>query len=194
MVLIGEALVSLDVFDQKFVCDLNLCKGNCCVEGVAGAPVEKAEGDVLESILNKIKSFMRDEGVEAVRKQGAVLKDRDGDLVTPLVNEEECAYAVFENGIAKCAIENAYFDGMVKFRKPISCHLYPIRLSNVHGLEALNYHEWQICQPAVNKGDIEGLPVYVFLKEALIRRYGEKWYAELEETAIAYFEKQKRKI
>ncbi|MFW6095976.1 MAG: DUF3109 family protein [Bacteroidota bacterium] len=190
MVLIGEALVSLDFFEQRFICDIQQCKGNCCVEGVAEAPVEDTEGILLESILEKVKPYMRKEGLKAVKKHGAVVKDNDGDMVTPLVRGEECAYAVFEDGIAKCAIENAYFDGKINFRKPISCHLYPIRISDVGGLEALNYHEWEICQAAVNKGNIEGVPVYKFLKEALVRRYGEKWYNELEETANAYYAKQ----
>ncbi|MFP4047902.1 MAG: DUF3109 family protein [Bacteroidales bacterium] len=192
MVLIGEALVSLDVFEQRFICDIQQCKGNCCVEGVAGAPVEDTEGILLESILEKVKPYMRKEGLKAVKKHGAVVKDNDGDMVTPLVRGEECAYAVFEDGIAKCAIENAYFDGKINFRKPISCHLYPIRISDVGGLEALNYHEWEICRAAVNKGNIEGVPVYKFLKEALVRRYGKKWYKELEETANAYYAKQQK--
>lgn len=191
MVLIGEALVSLDVFEQKFLCDIKQCKGECCVEGVAGAPVEQNEEEILTETATKIQSFLRPEGWEAIKKQGPVVKDHDGDLVTPLINNEECAYAVFEDGIAKCAIENAYFKNVVEFRKPISCHLYPIRISNVNGMEALNYHEWEICRPAINKGKVEGLPVYKFLKDALIRRYGELWYKELEEAGEAYYEKQK---
>jgi hypothetical protein len=191
MVLIGKALVSLDVFEQKFLCDVKQCKGECCVEGVAGAPVEQNEEEILKETASKIKSFLRPEGWEEIKKQGAVVKDHDGDLVTPLVNNEECAYAVFEDGIAKCAIENAYFKNIVEFRKPISCHLYPIRISNVNGMEALNYHEWEICRPAINKGKVEGVPVYRFLKDALIRRYGELWYKELEEAGEAYYEKQK---
>lgn len=194
MVLIGDALVSLELFEQKFICDLQKCRGHCCVEGVAGAPVEKAEGDMLNSILVKIKPYMREEGLKAIKKHGAVVKDNDGDMVTPLVHGEECAYAVFKDGIAKCAIEQAYFDGKINFRKPISCHLYPIRISNVGGLEALNYHEWEICTTAVHKGNKEGVPVYKFLKEALIRRYGKKWYEELEETAEAYYSKQEKKF
>jgi len=190
MVLIGEVLVSLDVFEQKFLCDVRQCKGECCVEGVAGAPVEKGEEEILERIAPKIKSYLWNEGWKAIQKQGAVVKDSEGEPVTPLVKSEECAYAIFEDGIAKCAIEKAYFDKVVDFRKPISCHLYPIRVSTVHGMDALNYHEWDICRPAINLGKFEGLPVYKFLKDALVRRYGEKWYKELEETAEAYYEKQ----
>jgi hypothetical protein len=191
MLLIGETLVSLDVFEQKFICDVTKCKGECCVEGVAGAPVARNEKPLLEEVVPQIESYMRPEGIKAIREQGYITYDQDGDLVTPLIHSEECAYVVFENGIAKCAIENAYFDNKINFRKPISCHLYPIRVSHVNGMDALNYHEWEICRPAINKGKVEGVPVYRFLKDALVRAYGEEWYAELEEAAMAYYEKQK---
>jgi hypothetical protein len=191
MLLIQNTLVSLDIFEQRFVCDLGKCRGHCCVEGVAGAPLDNFEKPILEEVVPKVKSFMRPEGLKAIEEQGVTTTDTDGDFVTPLVHYEECAYAVFENGIAKCAIENAYFKNVVDFRKPISCHLYPIRISYVNGMEALNYHEWEICRPAVNKGKVEGVPVYKFVKDALIRRYGEAWYNELEEAAEAYYEKQK---
>lgn len=191
MVLIGNTLVSLDVFEQQFFCDLNKCKGMCCVDGVAGAPVEKEEREILSRIIPKIKPFLLAEGWNVIEEQGPVVSDNDGDLVTPLMKTEECAFAVFEEGIAKCAIEKAYFQNIVNFRKPISCHLYPIRIKQMDGLEALNYHEWSVCDPAVSYGKQKGMPVYRFVKEALIRRYGEKWYNELEETAQAYYEKQK---
>ena len=190
MVLIGNTLVSLDVLEVQFVCDVKRCKGMCCVDGVAGAPVEKEEGEILGQIIPQLKPYLREQGWQAIREQGPVVTDHDGDLVTPLVSTEECAYAVFEEGIAKCAIEQAWFDGKVAFRKPISCHLYPIRLSQVDKLEAVNYHEWEICRPALKKGKKEGVPVFRFVKDALIRRYGEKWYRELEETAKAYYKKQ----
>jgi hypothetical protein len=192
MVLIGNAIVSLDIFEQKFVCDLRHCKGMCCVDGVAGAPVEEEEKEIMNKIALMVKPYMRAAGWKEIEKQGAVIKDKAGDLETPLVYGEECAYAVFDvNGIAKCAIENAYFDGKVNFRKPISCHLYPIRIQKMDGLDALNYHEWEICRPAINNGKLEGIPVYKFTAEALIRKYGKEWYEELEATAKAYYEKQK---
>ena len=191
MVLIGNTLVSLEVIERKFVCDVARCKGNCCVDGVAGAPVEKEEGEILSRIVPQLKPYLREEGWKAIEKQGAVVTDHDGDLVTPLVPTEECAYAVFENGIALCAIEQAYFDGKVSFRKPISCHLYPIRLSKINNLEAANYHKWDICNPALRKGKKEGVPIFRFVKDALIRRYGVQWYQELEDTAEAYYQKQK---
>jgi len=190
MVLIGKTLVSLDVIEKQFVCDVKRCKGMCCVDGVAGAPVEKEEGEILSRIIPQLKPYLREEGWQAIQEQSPVVTDHDGDLVTPLVSTEECAYAVFEQGIAKCAIEQAWFDGKVAFRKPISCHLYPIRLSQVDKLEAVNYHQWDICRPALKKGKKEGVPVFRFVKDALIRRYGEKWFSELEETAEAYYEKQ----
>jgi len=191
MVLIGNALVSIDLFEQKFLCNPSKCKGMCCVEGVAGAPVEKEESGIMARIIPKIKPYLRPEGWQAIEEQGPVVTDNDGDLVTPLVNNEECAYAIFEDGIAKCAIEKAYFENQVDFRKPISCHLYPIRIKEMDNLEALNYHEWDICRSAVRYGRKQGVPVYRFVKDALIRRYGEDWYKELEETAEAYYDKQK---
>ena len=191
MVLIENTLVSLEVIERKFVCDLTRCKGMCCVDGVAGAPVEKEEGEILTRILPDLKPYLRMEGLKAIEEQGAVVTDHDGELVTPLVSTEECAYAIFEDGIAKCAIEQAYFDGKVEFRKPISCHLYPIRLSKIDNLEAVNYHQWEICRPALRYGKKLGVPIYQFVKDALIRRYGAKWYEELEETAEAYYNKQK---
>ncbi len=191
MVLIGETIVSLDLFEQKFLCDLSHCKGMCCVEGVAGAPVEADEEEIMNIIVHKVKPYMREVGWKEIEKQGSVVRGSDGELETPLVYGEECAYAVFENGIAKCAIENAYFDNKVSFRKPVSCHLYPIRIQKMDGLDAVNYHVWEICSSAVDKGESEGVPVYKFTAEALIRKYGEDWYKELEETAKAYYAKQK---
>ncbi len=163
----------------------------CCVEGIAGAPVEKEESEIMGRIIPKIKPYLRQESWQAIEEQGPVVKDHDGDLVTPLVKTEECAYAIFEDGIAKCAIEKAYFENRVDFRKPISCHLYPIRIKKMDNLEALNYHEWDICRSAVRYGRKQGVPVYRFVKDALIRRYGGNWFRELEETAEAYYEKQK---
>lgn len=191
MVLIGNTLVSLEVFDQKFICNLEKCRGMCCVDGVAGAPVDQEEKDILARIISKVRPYLRPEGWKAIREQGPVVTDHEGDLVTPLVRGEECAYAVFEDGIAKCAIEQAYFQNQVDLRKPISCHLYPIRLTKMDELETVNYHEWDICRSAIDHGKRKGIPVYRFVKDALIRRYGEKWYKELEETASAYYEKQK---
>lgn len=190
MVLIENILVSTELFERFFLCNLDQCRGWCCVDGVAGAPLENEEEGILSDILPIIKPYLRPEGWQAVEKQGAVVQDRDGDRVTPLVNEEECAYAIFENGIARCAIEKAFFDGKVSFRKPISCHLYPIRIRYLNQLEALNYHEWEICQKAEYNGRQMNVPVYYFVKEALIRRYGESWYQAFENTAKAYLEKR----
>ena len=191
MVLIGNTLVSLDLIEEQFVCDLPRCKGMCCVDGEAGAPVEEEEGEIMARLIPAIKPYLTEKGWQAIQQQGAVVRDRDSELVTPLVSTEECAYAYFEDGIAGCAIEKAYFDGIVNFRKPISCHLYPVRVKMMSGLEALNYHEWHICDPARHKGKELGVPVFRFVRDALIRRYGEAWYRELEKTAEAYYQKQK---
>lgn len=190
MVLIGETLVSLDLFEKKFKCDLSVCKGMCCVEGVAGAPLEVEETKILKKIYPLIYPYLKEKNISAIEEQGLYVTDSDGEWVTPLISGEECAYAIFEDGIAKCAIEKAYFEGLISFRKPISCHLYPIRIKKIDKLEALNYHEWDVCKPAFELGEKEGIPVYRFLKDVLIRKYGEKWYRELEETAEAYYEKQ----
>jgi len=160
------------------------------VEGVAGAPLEEEETKILKDIYPLIQPYLKGKNIRAIDEQGLYVKDNDGEWVTPLINGEECAYAIFEEGIAKCAIEKAYFENLISFRKPISCHLYPIRIKKIDKLEALNYHEWDVCKPAVELGKKEGVPVYRFLKDVLIRRYGEKWYRELEETAEAYYEKQ----
>lgn len=186
MVLVENILVSTELFERCFLCNLDQCRGWCCVDGVAGAPLENEEEGILSDILPIIKPYLRTEGWQAIEKQGPVVQDSDGDRVTPLVNKEECAYVIFEQGIARCTIEKAFFDGQVSFRKPISCHLYPIRIRYLNQLEALNYHEWEICQKAEYNGRQMNVPVYYFVKEALIRRYGESWYQALENTAKAY--------
>jgi len=181
MIIIDDTFVSDDVKTACFSCDLSKCKGACCVEGDAGAPLEEDEISILEDSIDYIKPYMRKEGIDVVEKNGVFDFDDYGHYVTPLVNEKECAYVVFnEEGIAFCAIENAWKNGKISFRKPVSCHLYPIRISKYRDFEAVNYHQWHICQPAVEHGKKLKLPVYVFLKQALIRKYGEKYYEELQ--------------
>lgn len=181
MIQIGNAVISSDVISKKFVCDLSACKGECCVAGESGAPLDEEELGILDDIYDKIEPYMTKEGKKAVKKYGKYLVDSDGDFVTPLVNgNQECAYTIFENGVAKCGIEKAWADGVIKFRKPISCHLYPIRIDKLKsGLEAVNYHKWEICKDACALGKKLQVPVYQFLKEPLIRKYGRKWYQEL---------------
>jgi hypothetical protein len=179
---VKDKVVSSLLFEEKFVCDLNACKGACCIEGDSGAPIKLDEIDMLEEDLEKIKPYMRQEGIEAVEKTGVFYMDRwDNEPVVTLVNGKECAFVNFdEQGIAKCAIENAYKDGKTEFKKPISCHLYPIRVQKYTDFEALNYGEWDICKPACECGSKLDVKVYKFLKEPIIRAFGEEFYDELE--------------
>jgi hypothetical protein len=187
MLAVGNVLVSEDVLERQFVCDLNACKGQCCVSGDAGAPLSLDEVSTLEEELEHIKPFLNARGLLALEKEGAFTVDEEGDLVTPLVEGRECAYVVFEpDGTASCGIEKAWKAGKTHFRKPISCHLYPIRVLQLPGTEALNYHQWEICGAACQCGTALQVPVYRFLKDALIRKFGSEWYEQLEETAGAW--------
>lgn len=183
MLQIQNTLVSLDLVEKHFCCDLKACKGICCVEGDSGAPLSLEEVDLLEEEYINFKPYMRSEGVEEVENQGHWVVDVENDRVTPLINEKECAYAIFEEGVAKCAIEKAYFEGKTTFRKPISCHLYPIRIKEYTHFTAVNFDTWKICRPARKLGAQQGLYVYGFVKEALIRRFGQEWYDELKIAA-----------
>jgi hypothetical protein len=185
MIIVGNTLVSEDLFDQQFVCDLNACKGACCIEGESGAPLEQDELLFIEENLEAVKPFMRSEGIDALEKNGPYVVDDDGDFVTSLVgNHGECVFVTFdEKGIAKCALEQAYNTGKTSWKKPISCHLYPVRLAKLTDYVAVNYHKWQVCEPACACGQSLKVPVYRFLREPLIRRFGEAWYAELEQVA-----------
>lgn len=184
MLEIDKKLISLDIFERKFVCDLNACKGACCVEGDAGAPLTFEEIDILEENLDIIRPYMRKEGVEAVEKQGVFYMDEDNEPVTTLVNQKECAFVYFDDqGITKCSIEAAYYDEKLSFKKPISCHLYPIRTAKLREYEAVNYNEWHICKPACSCGAKLDVPVYKFLKEPIIRKWGEDFFKELEIAA-----------
>ena len=182
MIQIGKTLVSLDILEKEFVCDLSACKGACCVEGDAGAPLEEEEVGLLQEEWEKIKPYIREEGIAAIEAQGTfVIDPYDQEKVTPLVEGKECAYTIFdEKGVAGCGIEKAWQDGATQFRKPVSCHLYPIRISKHKDFEAVNYDKWKICSPACACGKKLGIEVFRFVKEALIRKYGEAWYKDLE--------------
>lgn len=182
MIQIGNILISKDVVEKPFICDLERCHGACCVEGESGAPLEEEEKAILDEIYEKVEPYLSREGIQAIKKYGRYLIDSDGDLVTPLMNGTgACAFTIFDNGVAHCAIEKAYEEKVIKYRKPISCHLYPIRVSKLKsGLEALNYHRWDLCKAACALGKKQGVPVYRFLKTPLIRKYGKKFYRELE--------------
>jgi hypothetical protein len=180
-------LISEDLFEKRFVCDLNACKGACCVEGESGAPLEPEEDALLRELWPKIRPYIPEKGQRAIDAHGVSEVDDDGDLVTTLVEGRgECAFTVFENGIALCGIEKAWKDGVVDFRKPISCHLYPIRIARLKFHEGLNYHRWPICKPACECGAKLDVPVFRFLKDALTRKYGAEWYAELEAIHAAW--------
>jgi hypothetical protein len=182
MVQIDDKLISLDLFEQKFICDLPKCLGACCVEGESGAPLEKEEAEIIERIYPILEPFLSPMAKKEIARVGKSVVDDDDDLVTPIINGRECVYTLFDkNGMCHCAIEKAYNEGLVDFRKPISCHLYPIRVSNYPNYEALNYHHWPICQPAREFGRKEGVPVYRFLKDPIIRKYGEAFYEQMEE-------------
>lgn len=189
MIIIEDILISDDILQKKFVCDLNACKGACCVEGDSGAPLEDEETGILDDIYEEVKPYLRKEGIAAIEKQGKYLIDSDGDMVTPLVNKKECAYAVFENGTALCGIEKAYLDGKISFKKPISCHLFPIRIKKLSTGEAINYQDLDICKPGCQCGKKLDVPVYKFLKEPLIRKYGEEFFDMLD-AANAHIEKK----
>ncbi|MGL4364111.1 MAG: DUF3109 family protein [Bacteroidales bacterium] len=183
MLQIDDKIISLDVLQKNFRCDLESCAGVCCVHGDSGAPLEKEEEAILQQHFKAISRFMRKEGVQAVKSQGVAIIDRDGDLVTPLINGEECAYTYFtKDGLCLCAIEKAYQEGKIDYYKPISCHLYPIRLKKIGDNIALNYDQWSICECARALGNKSKKPVFQFLKTPLIRRFGEGFYTQLEEA------------
>jgi len=182
---LGKTLVSESIIEKDFVCNLSACKGTCCIDGDAGAPLEESEVKILKDIYPIIKPFMRPEGINSVENHGTSLVTSDGEFETPLVNDVECAYVILDNkGIALCAIEQAYNQGLVDWKKPISCHLYPIRIKEYTEFSAVNYHQWDICSDACSLGKELQVPVYKFVKDALIRKFGEDWYYDLEEVAL----------
>lgn len=185
---IGNTIVSDEIIENEFVCNLSACKGQCCVDGDAGAPLSEDETKVLEQIYPTIKSYLRPEGIEAIEAQGAWVVGEDGEYETPLVNGSECAYVIFDQGTALCGIEQAYNEGQFDFKKPISCHLYPIRIKEYTQFSAVNYHRWYICDDACTLGKQLQVPVYQFLKAPLIRKFGEDWYKELESVAVNWKE------
>lgn len=193
MIVIKDTLISENVLEKKFVCDLNACKGECCVAGDSGAPLEKDELKLLDEVLPKVKPYLRKEGIAAIKKHGTYVVDGDGDYTTTLVSDgAECAFVIFDkDNIAKCAIEQAYIDKVIDWQKPISCHLYPIRISKLKNYEAVNYHNWSVCKPACECGKKLDVPVYKFLKTPLIRKFGKDWYKELELSAEIYLKKNK---
>jgi hypothetical protein len=185
MIIHENTLLSEDLFDKHFICDLNACKGACCVEGDFGAPITEEDIVVLNEILPAIKPYLSADGLKVINSRGVSEVDKDGDLVTTCLPTGECSFAVYENGILSCGIEKAWKAGVISYQKPLSCHLYPIRVNKVGDYDALNYHKWDVCKPACELGNQHQVPVYKFLKMPLIRAYGQSWYNELEGIADA---------
>ena len=190
MVEIGRTIISRDIFEEHFLCDLLKCKGACCEEGDSGAPLTNEEAEIIEREYYNFKEYLPGKHKYEIEKQGFSVIDSDGDLVTPLLNNRQCVYTFAdEKGILKCAIEKAFFDGKTSFRKPVSCHLFPIRITEYKRYDAVNYQELAICIPGKECGKSAKLPLYKFLKEPLIRKYGEEWYEEVE-VAAEYLNEQ----
>lgn len=184
MIQVGDIILSDDIFEEHFICDLSKCKGSCCVEGDAGAPLEPEEMEPIKSILPIIWDDLSPQARDLIESQGISYEDYDGEQVTSIINGRECVFTyVDEDGVTKCAIEKANREGKTDVRKPISCHLYPIRVKKYRGYTALNYSRWSICKPAIALGKTHGVKIYQFLKEPLIRAYGEEWYNEMCEAA-----------
>ncbi|HNS16254.1 MAG TPA: DUF3109 family protein [Bacteroidales bacterium] len=179
MIVVENALVSDELAGLRFACDLSFCHGACCVEGDAGAPLEMEEIALLEDYIDKVKPYMTENGIRTIDEQGVFDYDTAGAFVTPLVHGNECAFVYFEDQIARCSIEKAFEEKKIPFRKPVSCHLYPVRISRYKLYDAVNYHRWHICEKALVKGKNDGVYLCQFLKEALIRKYGDRWYKEL---------------
>jgi Protein of unknown function (DUF3109) len=195
LIAIDNILVSDEVIEKQFVCDLNKCKGGCCEDGDAGAPLEKDEIEILNEIYETVKPYLTKEGIKEIEARGRYNYDREFGWVTPTISGNLCAYGFRDkNGVIKCGIEQAYYDGKVKWKKPISCHLYPIRIKKTKEYEMVNYEPREgMCNPACALGEKLKVPTYVFLKESLIRKYGEDFYGVLEQVAEQYFAEQRTK-
>ena len=191
MLQIDDTIISLELLEECFVCDLNSCKGICCIEGDDGAPLEEAEVKIIEDLLPVIWDDLSEASKSVISKQGVSYIDQDGEPVTSIVNGAECVFTYTDElGVCKCAIEKAFREGKTNFYKPISCHLYPVRLQKYDEFTAVNYHRWSVCGCARKLGGKLGVPVYQFLKEPLIRRFGHEWFEQLE-IADKEFKKNK---
>jgi hypothetical protein len=184
MLRINDTIFSFDILEKKFRCNVPVCFGNCCRYGDSGAPLSVDETFILEDIWSEVRPYLRPEGLDAIEKNGRSVKDFENDWVTPLVGNAECAYTTLKDNILLCGIEQAWDDGKIAFRKPLSCHLFPIRIKQYSDFRAINYQELAICASARTLGSQEGLYVYEFLKEPLIRALGEELYNELCIAAV----------
>lgn len=185
---VGDVLLSSEILTEKFCCDLSACKGECCIEGDAGAPVTMEEIGEIEDCLDEVWGDLSASAQAVIDKQGVAYTDQEGDLVTSIVRGKDCVFTFYDDleGIENCclcALEKAYRTGRTRFCKPVSCALYPIREKKLgEGLVGLNYNRWTVCKMAIAKGEQENLPLYKFLRDPLIRRFGEAWYQELLDT------------
>lgn len=191
MIQIDDTLVSLDVIEKFFLCDLSHCKGECCVEGDSGAPLEPGEVEELEKVLPVVWNDLSEKAKAVIDRQGVSYVDEEGDRVTSIVDGKDCVFTCYDSdGTCKCAVEKAFREGKTSFYKPVSCHLYPVRITEYPDFKAVNYHKWNVCKAAALLGEKERVRVYQFLKEPLVRKFGEQWYAALEECATEWL-KQK---
>lgn len=189
MIVIDDKYISDDVVEKNFVCNLTACKGACCVAGDCGAPLEEAELAVLREIYPKVKPYLRPEGIRELEQTGLHTWDDEYGHVTPIINGAICAYAVIDDqGIVGCGIEKAYRDGVISYKKPVSCHLYPIRITKYETFEAVNYDKWTVCKPACKLGNQLQVPVYRFLQEAITRKYGAEFYETLDKIARSEYD------
>ena len=181
---VGNVLLSPDIITERFCCDYEKCKGVCCIEGNAGAPVSIDEIGEIEEVLDDVWQDLSPQAQAVIDRQGVAYTDQEGDLVTSIVNGKDCVFTCYDRGNCLCALEKACRAGKTTFLKPLSCSLYPIRAKQFdHGMVGLNYHQWDVCKDAMKLGMQLDMPVYRFLKEPLIRCFGEEWYAELETLA-----------
>ena len=191
MLQIDNTVISLDLLEERFVCDLVSCKGACCIEGDSGAPLEDNEIEIIEELMPLIWDDLSDVSKKVIEKQGVFYIDEDNEPVTSIVSGRECVFTFTdENGICKCAIEKAYCEGKTDFYKPISCHLYPVRLQKYKSFTAVNFHKWNICDCALLLGSKLKVPAYVFLKEPLVRKFGKEWYEQLEIADKQFYSKE----
>lgn len=190
MIAIDNVLISDDVIEAQFVCDLHKCKGGCCEDGDAGAPLEKDEKQIIDKHYDDIRPYMSKEGLKEIERQGKYVYDREFGWVTPTIDGKICAYGVRDKqGIIKCAIEAAYYDGKLGWKKPVSCHLYPIRISKSKTYTNVNYEPRDVlCKPGCALGKKLKMPVYVFLKEAIVRKFGDDFYNALHQVAVEHFD------
>ena len=191
MVEIEDKIISDELFEKKFVCDLQKCKGGCCVEGDSGAPLRSKEIKEIAKNLSIIKSEMSTKGLNAIKNNDFHYLDSDGDKVTKLVDGKECVFVVFDkNNIAKCSIESAYRKNKINFNKPISCHLYPVRIKKYDSFTAVNVDSWHVCKPACECGTELNVPVFKFLKDAIVRSWGLDFFKHLDSVYNEFFNKK----